>query len=232
MEERDIRLLFQADHWGSALIVPQSDSDGWQVVLQPKSSNEPAEILSCKRGGIRTFKTSDSAIAWCQQIGFGFVKVQLEPFDPERQNCKNHISTGNSVLLIEDNPDEAELTRHALQKNKVAEHIVVKHDGKEALEYLFGESADRSQLPSLVILDLGLPCLSGLEVLEKIRSHEETKCLPVVILTTSENNNDIKQSYELGINSYVFKPTDFGKFNQVIEQLGKYWSDLNIFPVR
>lgn len=230
MEERDIRLLFQADHWGGALIVPLSETDGWQVLLQPKSPDEDLEVLSCKRGGTRVFKTSDSALAWCHQIGFGFVKVQLAPVEVQSNRSQRCLPMSNSILLIEDNPDEAQLAVHALKKNKVAEKIIVKHDGKEALDYLYSEHKDCSQLPSLVILDLGLPFLSGLEVLETIRSHEETKNLPVVILTTSEERTDIQRSYELGINSYVFKPTEFGKFNQVVEQLASYWSELNIFP--
>ena len=232
MEERDIRLLFQADHWKAALIVPRSESDGWQVVLQAKSPDEELEVLTCKRGGTRIFKTSDSAIAWCQQMGFGFVKVQLAPQDAEGSEFRKNMAMSNTILLVEDNLDEAQLAIHALQKNNIAEHIVVKHDGIEAIDYLFDEVMDSSQLPSLVILDLSLPRLSGLEVLEKIRQNEKTKCLPVVVLTNSDQSQDIRRSYELGINSYVFKPNDFGQFNQVIEQLGTYWSELNILPLQ
>ena len=232
MEERDIRLLFQADHWKGALIVPLPASDGWQVVLQPNSPDEDLEVLTCKRGGTRIFKTSDSAIAWCQQIGFGFVKVQLEPVEVGEVDFRKGMPMGHSILLIEDNQDEAKLAIHALKKNKIAENIVVKRDGKEAVEYLFDEMMDSSQLPSLIILDLSLPRLSGLEVLEKIRNNEKTRCLPVVVLTNSEQSQDIRRSYELGINSYVFKPNDFGQFNQVIEQLGTYWSELNILPLQ
>lgn len=230
MEERDIRLLFQADHWGGALVVPRTESDGWQVVLEPKCPGEKQEVLSCKRGGTRTFKTSDSALTWCQQMGFGFVKVQLEPLTSGVNQSRRHIYMGNSILLVEDNPDEARLTVEALEKNQVAEKIVVKHDGKEALDYLQQQLEESSQLPSLIILDLGLPFMSGLELLENIRSNEDTRHIPVVVLTTSEQGSDIQRSYELGINSYVFKPTDFKKFNQVVEQLSAYWSDLNIFP--
>jgi len=230
MEERDIRLLFQADHWDGALVVPRSESDGWQVVLQPKSKDEPIEILSCKRGGTRIFRTSDSALAWCQQIGFGFVKVQLTPIDIGARSANRRFGVGHTILLVEDNPDEAKLALHALKKNNIGENVVIKSNGREAVDYLFTEVTDPSQLPSLIILDLGLPGLSGLEVLEQIRSNKSTKCLPVVVLTTSEHNSDIKRSYELGINSYVFKPHDFGEFNQVIAQLGTYWSELNIGP--
>jgi len=232
MEERDIRLLFQADHWKGALIVPQPESDGWQVVLQPKSPEDDLEVLSCKRGGTRIFKTSDSAIAWCQQIGFGFVKVQLAPLDTGAGDFRKNMPMNSSILLIEDNLDEAKLAMHALKKNKIAEKIIVKRDGIEAIDYLFDEVIDSSELPSLIILDLSLPRLSGLEVLERIRKNEKTKCLPVVVLTNSEQSQDIRRSYELGINSYVFKPNDFGQFNQVIEQLGTYWSELNILPLQ
>lgn len=230
MEERDIRLLFHADHWKSASVVPRVESDGWQVLLEPKSTAEDTELLTCKRGGTRLFKTSDSALAWCQQIGFGFVKVQLGPMEMSPEVCRKIIPMSNTILLVEDNQDEAKLAIHALKKNKIAENIVVKSDGKEAIDYLFDEIMDSSQLPSLIILDLSLPRLSGLEVLERIRNHEKTKCLPVVVLTKSDQSNDIKKSYELGINSYVFKPNDFKEFNQVIEQLGTYWSELNILP--
>ena len=232
MEERDIRLLFQADHWAGASIVPMPAADGWQVVLQPKSKDEKSVVLSCKRGGKRIFKTSDSAITWCQQIGFGYVRVQLEPINHESEDSKKYLSNSTSILLIEDNPDEAELTVLALRKNKIADQIIVKHNGQDALDYLFDELEDASNFPSLIILDLGLPGVGGLDVLEKIRNSDATKCLPVVVLTISDNNQDIRRSYELGINSYVFKPTDYSKFSQVIEQMGMYWSDLNIFPMR
>ena len=230
MEERDIKLLFQAGHWTSALVVPRSEGDGWQVVLRAKSSDDDLEELACKRGGTRIFKTSDSALTWCQQMGFVFVRVQLTPLDVAREKYIKSVSMINSILLVEDNEDEADLALHALKNNHITENVIVKRDGEEAIEYLFREVEDSGQLPSLIILDLGLPRISGLEVLEKIRQHESTKSLPVIVLTTSEQSNDIKMSYELGINSYVFKPSDFGQFNQVIAQLGSYWSELNILP--
>jgi len=232
MEERDIRLLYLADHWLGAIVVPRAESDGWQVVLQPKSVDENLELLTCKRGGPRVFKTSDSALAWCHQIGFAYVKVQLAPLNVNDRDLKKALPMNHSILLIEDNQDDAQLALRALKKNRIAENIVVKYDGEEAIEYLFNDLLEEADLPSLVILDLGLPRVSGLEVLQKIRSNEKTRCLPVVVLTTSESNTDIKKSYELGINSYVFKPNDFGQFNQVIEQLGTYWSELNITPIQ
>lgn len=232
MEERDIRLLFQADHWKSAAVVPRAESDGWQVVLEPNSAEESMELLTCKRGGTRVFKTSDSALAWCQQIGFGFVKVQLAAQETTQSAYQKITPMSHTILLVEDNQDEVKLAIHALKKNKIAENIVVKRDGKEAIDYLFDEIMDSSQLPSLIILDLSLPRLNGLEVLERIRNNEKTKCLPVVVLTKSDLSSDIRKSYELGINSYVFKPQDFNEFNQVIEQLGNYWSELNILPMQ
>lgn len=231
MEERDIRLLFQAGHWKSALVVPRSEFDGWQVVLQAESTDEDSVVLSCKRGGTRIFKTSDSALAWCQQIGFTFVKVQLAPLDVAQGLNFQGVSMIDSILLVEDNEDDADLALHALKKHKVAEKIIVKRDGEEAMDYLFQEAEDSDKLPSLIILDLGLPRVSGLEVLEEIRKHESTKSLPVIVLSTSEQKSDIQKSYELGINSYVFKPSDFGAYNKVIAQLGSYWSELNIVPI-
>ena len=231
MEERDIKLLFQADHWSSALVAPREEGDGWQVLLEPKSKDEEPVLLTCKRGGTRIFKTSDSALAWCHQMGFCFVKVQLASREAGVGLLKNNMRSSHSILLVEDNEDEADIAIHALRKNKISENIVVKRDGVEALDYLFDEIQDSSQLPSLVILDLSLPRLSGLEVLEKIRQDSRTKCLPVVVLTSSEQSNDIRKSYELGINSYVFKPDNYMQFNQVIEQLGNYWSELNILPM-
>lgn len=228
MEERDIRLLFQAEHWKSAIIVQQPETEGWQVDLEPNAPDEEVVTLTCKRGGPRIFKTTDSALAWCQQIGFGFVKVQLAPLQSGDEAWHNHVPMSNTILLVEDNENEAQLAIHALKKNNISDNIVVKRDGKEAIDYLFKEI---SELPSLIILDLGLPKLNGLEVLEKIRENKKTRCLPVVILTTSEEKSDIRKSYELGINSYVFKPHDFSEFNRVIEQLGTYWSELNIIPM-
>jgi two-component system, response regulator len=138
------------------------------------------------------------------------------------------------ILLVEDNPSDVALTRRALAKNRIANELVVAEDGQEALDYLFGTGvyADRSlnDLPALILLDLKLPRLDGLEVLRRIRADERTRRLPVVILTTSREDQDVAQSYDLGANSYIRKPVDFTQFLQSIEYLGLYWLVLNEPP--
>ncbi|MFA6284443.1 MAG: response regulator [Desulfurivibrionaceae bacterium] len=138
------------------------------------------------------------------------------------------------ILLVEDNPDDEALTIRALQKNKILNTVIVVRDGAEALDFLHGTGnhagRDISDLPELVLLDLNLPKLSGLEVLKKIRENETTKLLPVVILTTSNEDRDKIESYRLGCNSYIRKPVDFLQFNEAIRQLGVYWLLLNQGP--
>ncbi len=137
-----------------------------------------------------------------------------------------------SILLVEDNPDDVKLTVRALKKNNIANNVVVATDGVEALDYIFGRGKhsgrDLSILPEVVLLDLKLPKVDGLEVLRQIRSNEETKCLPVVVLTSSDEEKDLIQSYSLGANSYIRKPVDFTQFSDAIKQLGLYWLVLNI----
>ena len=138
------------------------------------------------------------------------------------------------VLLVEDNPDDVELTLRAFKKNNLLNEVVVAQDGVEALDYLFGTGAyagrDTTALPQLVLLDLNLPRLGGLEVLRRIRDDERTKLLPVVILTTSKEEQDRLQSYLLHANSYIRKPVDFEQFSQAVQQLGLYWLVLNEAP--
>lgn len=138
------------------------------------------------------------------------------------------------VLLVEDNPDDVELALRAFAKHKLLNQVVVAQDGPEALDYLFGTGAhagrDPSDLPQLVLLDLNLPRLGGLEVLRRIRADERTKLLPVVILTTSKEEQDRLQSYLLQVNSYIRKPVDFEQFSRAIQQLGLYWLILNEGP--
>ena len=135
------------------------------------------------------------------------------------------------ILLVEDNPSDVELTQRALAKSRIANQLVVAEDGQEALEYLFATGKhtgqDVSNLPALVLLDLQLPRLGGLEVLRQIRADPRTSRLPVVILTTSKEEQDVAQSYDLGANSYIRKPVDFTQFAQAVEHLGLYWLVLN-----
>jgi len=139
-----------------------------------------------------------------------------------------------TILLIEDNPSDIELTRRALEKGHVLNDLVVVSDGQEALDYLFGTGAyagrDASDVPTLTLLDLKLPKVSGLEVLRRIRIEMATRRMPVVILTSSREEQDMAASYDLGVNSYIRKPVDFGHFVQSVAQLGLYWLVLNEEP--
>lgn len=143
--------------------------------------------------------------------------------------------TEREILLVEDNPDDELLMLRALRKNGVAGGVVVAHDGVEALEYLFsaerhaGDSYDT--MPHLILLDLKLPRLNGFEVLERLRSDERTRLLPVVILTSSRERRDVLEGYGLGANSYVRKPVDFERFVEVVAQLKLYWLNLNESPL-
>jgi two-component system response regulator len=139
-----------------------------------------------------------------------------------------------SVLLVEDNPDDVDLTLRALKKNHISNEVVVVWDGVEALDYLFckGKYSDRdaADLPAVVLLDLKLPKMDGNEVLIHIRANERTKLLPVVVLTSSKEEQDLIRSYENGCNSYVQKPVDFRQFADAVRQLGLYWLLLNEPP--
>jgi two-component system response regulator len=139
-----------------------------------------------------------------------------------------------TILLVEDNPSDIDLTKRALSKGHILNELVVAEDGQEALDYLFGSGmyADRdsARAPTLILLDLKLPKVDGLEVLRRIRGDSRTKRLPVVILTSSKEEQDIATSYDLGANSYIRKPVDFLQFAEAIENLGLYWLVLNEPP--
>ena len=144
------------------------------------------------------------------------------------------IDNNINILLVEDNPDDELLARRAFKKSHIANEIVVVRDGQEALDYLFGEGQyagrDISIRPQVILLDLKLPKVDGLEVLQRMRADERTKRLPVVVLTSSDEQQDIVESYNLGANSYVRKPVDFEQFNEAVLQLGLYWLVLNQAP--
>jgi CheY-like chemotaxis protein len=144
------------------------------------------------------------------------------------------VSNGKRILLIEDNSSDVELTRRALEKGHIANEVVVARDGKEALDYLWGGGAyagrDVSDLPAVALLDLKLPKVPGLEVLRQVRADARVRRLPVVILTSSKEEEDLAAGYDLGANSYIRKPVDFVQFTQAIEHLGLYWLVWNEEP--
>ena len=138
------------------------------------------------------------------------------------------------ILLVEDNPDDEALTLRALKKNNISNQVIVARDGAEALDYLFGtgqySGRDANLTPQVVLLDLKLPKVEGLEVLRRMRANESTKLLPVVILTSSNEEQDRINGYDSGANSYVRKPVDFNQFIEAVRQLGLYWLILNEQP--
>ena len=142
--------------------------------------------------------------------------------------------THRTILLVEDNPDDVQLTLRAFKKNNILNEVVVVSDGAMALEYLFGTGTyagrDLARMPSVVLLDLKLPKVDGLEVLRRLRADERTRLLPVVILTSSKEEQDLINGYKLGANSYIRKPVDFNQFMEAARQLGMYWLVMNEPP--
>jgi CheY-like chemotaxis protein len=138
------------------------------------------------------------------------------------------------IMLVEDNPDDEELTLRALKRAKIANEIVVARDGAEALDFFLGtgihQGRDLSRMPTVILLDLKLPKIGGLEVLQALRADPRTKRIPVVVLTSSSEDEDMLRSYEFGANSYVRKPVEFGTFANAVSQLGLYWMLLNEQP--
>lgn len=139
--------------------------------------------------------------------------------------------TSKAILLVEDNPNDEELTRMAFEDNNITNPLIVTRDGVEALDYIFGTGAyagrNIDDQPQLVILDLKLPRVNGFQVLERIRGHEKTAYTPVVVLTTSKEDEDIIRAYRIGTNAYVRKPVDFDQFMVAVKQLGLFWLLLN-----
>jgi len=139
------------------------------------------------------------------------------------------------ILIVEDNPNDAEMALRALKKNNLTNNVLVVVDGEEALDFIFHKNKfvnrDGSNQPKIILLDLKLPKVDGLEVLKELKNNEETKMIPVIVLTSSKEESDILESYKLGVNSYIVKPVDFDKFVEAVRQLGLYWLLLNESPV-
>lgn len=229
MNERDVKLLFQADHWQSATVRHSSIDGGWLVNFQEANGNV-SHTLTLKRGNPRVFKSSDTALYWCRDIGFKKITVELH---------KSHGATTadkakSRILLIEDNANDIELTFRAIQRLDANFDIIVCRDGQEALDFLFatGKYADRdkNELPQLILLDINLPKVNGHEVLKAIRQNKDSQCIPVVMLTTSDEENDVERGYRLGINSYVCKPVDYEDFCSTISEISRYWLTTNVPP--
>lgn len=140
------------------------------------------------------------------------------------------------ILIVEDNPNDAEMALRALKKNKLTNNVLVVEDGEQALNFIFckGEYSDRTNesVPKMILLDLKLPKVDGLEVLKEVKSNPETKMIPVIVLTSSKEERDIVESYKLGVNSYIVKPVDFDKFVDAVRDLGLYWLLLNESPIK
>ena len=132
------------------------------------------------------------------------------------------------VLLVEDNPDDAELTLRALRKSNVTDRLLHVDDGAKAIDFLFSDAC--TKLPRFILLDLKLPKIDGLEVLRRVKGHERTRTIPVVILTSSKEERDVVTSYDLGVNSYIVKPVGFDQYMRTVSDVGRYWHDLNQLP--
>ena len=232
MQEREVRLLVEKGHFNKALVVSDPTSCGWNVRLHNNTQKDQQETLSAKRGGARVFKTSDAAIAWCHEIGIKTVLFKLEAGTQrsEAQPCQ----TCDSILLVEDNDDDVMLTLRAFRKRNLEDRIVVKRDGREALEFLFAQEPEASpqprKLPCLILLDIKLPKLDGFDVLREIRNRHTTRLLPVIMLSSSQEHRDVELGYDLGINSYLRKPTSQENFEDMIGRIEDYWLQLNIPP--
>ena len=143
------------------------------------------------------------------------------------------MNKGINILLVEDNPDDVELTLHALKKNNIVNPVKIVRDGQEALDYLYHKGKYESMdydLPNVILLDLKLPKVDGIEVLQRIKSDRKTKLIPVVVLTSSKEESDLLRSYDLGVNSYIRKPVDFDQFVDTVRQIGFYWMLINEQP--
>lgn len=140
------------------------------------------------------------------------------------------------ILIVEDNPNDAEMAMRALKKNNLANNILIVGDGEEALDFIFARGSYKEReikaRPKVILLDLKLPKIDGLEVLKEIKGNDATKIIPVIVLTSSREESDIISSYKLGVNSYIVKPVDFDKFVEAVRELGLYWLLLNELPAK
>ncbi|MBF0119275.1 MAG: response regulator [Desulfobacterales bacterium] len=135
-----------------------------------------------------------------------------------------------TIFLVEDNPSDIDLTKRAFEKNRIGNELIIAEDGQEAIDYLFNTCKESKTLPILILLDLKLPKIDGIEVLRRIRSDCRTKRIPIVVLTSSNEEQDIAACYDNGVNSYIRKPVDFKQFSEAIRALGMYWLILNEPP--
>ncbi len=138
------------------------------------------------------------------------------------------------ILIVEDNPNDAEMALRALKKNKLANNVLIVEDGEEALDFIFARGKysgrGKNNRPKIILLDLKLPKVDGFEVLKEIKGNEQTKIIPVIVMTSSKEETDMMKSYQLGVNSYIVKPVDFDKFVDAVHDLGLYWLLLNQQP--
>jgi two-component system response regulator len=141
------------------------------------------------------------------------------------------VKAENEILLIDDDDADIELALHALRENKLVSHVRVLRDGEEVLDYLFGNGGEErrssGQVPQLILLDLKLPKVGGMEVLRRVKGHPMTKSIPVVILTSSTDERDLVNGFDLGVNSYICKPVDYDQFREIVRQVGIYWLGIN-----
>ena len=227
MNERDVRLLFDTGHWSSVSVAFEASEDGWQVYLNAIDKSEQ-EILTLKTGSPRNFKTSDTAINWCHDIGFKKISVHLAPTNNFQTDFSQDII---NIVLIEDNIADIELTLRAFQKLNANINVLVLQDGNEALDFLFAKGKYKTrkeeELPKIILLDLKLPKVNGHEVLKEIRTNQDTSHIPVIILTTSTEEDDITTSYNLGGNSFIRKPIAYEEFCNLVEEIGSYWLNIN-----
>jgi two-component system response regulator len=231
MNERDVKLLFNANHWSGAKVKYAPKQQGWLVELEQAVTRD-LQVLTLKRGKPRIFKTSDTALMWCRDIGFQKITVQLHKYHDHESSKTLETPI---ILLVEDNDNDIELTFRAIQRLDANFDIIVCRDGQEALDFLFarGKYASRNtqELPQLILLDINLPKIDGITVLQRIRAADITRNLPVVMLTTSDEKSDIKKCYEGGVNSYVCKPVDYSAFCDTLKALGEYWLNTNSPPI-